>query len=490
MGFGRDVVAAFAGHGDRVAMVSGRDQITYAQALTQIDHLAANFSALGIRSGDRVGLAMIGNIDVVLSILACWKLGATVSIADFRAPRSQRAQFARDFVLTLILESRSPPGDDVYPGVAFQQDWKHASPKPSSGPVGDDSNPAFLMFSSGTTGDPKGYLQSHEALAGRVTGHRRGLTGTVMRLLTPMVMSYSATRHQVFSYLRHGGTINFFPPLFTPSELIEGLLSFQASGSALPPPVISRLVREVGERSTRLLPDLAVLFSIGGPATVEDKLAAYRNLSPGYRINYASSLTGGITTLSGADVLAKPSTAGRPFADVRVEILDADGRVLGKGESGLIKAWTSTMVSAVVSAGNKPFVDPKVMGAGWGIPGDIGFLDDDGFLTIVDREADMIVRGGVNVAPQELEKLIRAHPKVRDVAVAGFPDAMMGQEIAAFIVADQGSVAEFEAFLRANISPDRRPREVRLVSSLPYSDNGKLLRRSLVETLSPAAAKP
>ncbi|MGX9146745.1 class I adenylate-forming enzyme family protein [Mesorhizobium sp. 128a] len=490
MGFGRDVLAAFAGHGDRVAMVSGRDQITYAQALIQIDHLAANFSALGIRSGERVGLAMIGNIDVVLSILACWKLGATVSIADFRAPRSQRAQFAHDFVLTLILESRSPPGDDVYPGVAFQQDWKHASPVPYAGPVGDDTNPAFLMFSSGTTGDPKGYLQSHEALAGRATSHRRGLNGTVMRLLTPMVMSYSATRHQVFSYLRHGGTINFFPPLFTPSELIEGLLSFQASGSALPPPVITRLVREVGERSTRLLPDLAVLFSIGGPATVEDKLAAYRNLSPGYRINYASSLTGGITTLSGADVLAKPSTAGRPFADVRVEILDAGGRVLGKGESGLIKAWTSTMVSAVVSAGNKPFVDPKVMGDGWGIPGDIGFLDEDGFLTIVDREADMIVRGGVNVAPQELEKLIRAHPKVRDVAVAGFPDATMGQEIAAFIVSDQGSVAEFEAFLRANISPDRRPREVRLVTSLPYSDNGKLLRRRLVETLSPAAAKP
>ncbi|WP_192257046.1 AMP-binding protein [Mesorhizobium caraganae] len=80
MGFGRDVLAAFAGHGDRVAMVSGRDQITYAQALIQIDHLTANFSALGIRSGDRVGLATIGNIDVVLSTLACWKLGATVSI--------------------------------------------------------------------------------------------------------------------------------------------------------------------------------------------------------------------------------------------------------------------------------------------------------------------------------------------------------------------------------------------------------------------------
>jgi long-chain acyl-CoA synthetase len=158
--------------------------------------------------------------------------------------------------------------------------------------------------------------------------------------------------------------------------------------------------------------------------------------------------------------------------------------LLGKGEPGRIKAWTSTMVSAALLPGNRLFVDPDVMGPDWGIPGDIGFVDDDGFLTIVDRESDMIVRGGVNVAPQELEKLLRGHPKIRDVAVAGFPDDTMGQEIAAFIVAEHGTVEEFRAFLRANVAPDRRPREIRLVASLPYSDNGKLLRRRLVETLS------
>jgi long-chain acyl-CoA synthetase len=485
MSFGRQILDDFAAHGDRVAMASGRSQISYSQALTQIDHLAANFKASGIRPGDRVGLAMADNIDVVLSILACWKVDATPAVIDFRAPRSQRARCARDFAIAVIFESRSMPGDDLYPNAIFQPDWKTASPPAQNiQSRAGDPNPAFLMFSSGTTGDPKGYLQSHAALGGRVASHARAFQGTARRLLTPMVMSYSATRHKVFSYLRYGGTINFFPPLFTPSELIEGLLSFQASATALPPPVISRLVREVGERSTRLLPDLALLFSIGGPAGAEDKLAAYRNLSQGYHINYASSLTGGITTLSGTDVLAKPETTGRPFSGVRVEVLDAQGRVLAKGETGLIKAWTSTMVSAVILPGNKPFVDPKVMGPDWGIPGDIGFLDEDGFLTIVDREFDMIVRGGVNVAPQELEKLIRAHPKVRDVAVAGFPDATMGQEIAAFIVSDQGTVDEFQAFLRANISPDRRPREVRLVNSLPYSDNGKLLRRRLIETLS------
>ncbi|KRB19889.1 acyl-CoA synthetase [Mesorhizobium sp. Root695] len=485
MSFGRDILEAFAAHGDRVAIVSGRQQITYGQCLAQIGHLATNFRTSGLRPGDRVGLSMIDNIDVVLSILACWKIGATPAVIDFRAPRIQRARYAHDFGLALIFESRSPPGDDSYPNAIFQTDWK-ATSAPVDPIDADDGevHPAFLMFSSGTTGDPKAYIQSHGALGRRVAARRSTLEGTAKRLLTPMALSYSATRHQMLGYLFYGGTVSLFPPLFTPSELIEALLSFKASATALPPPVISRLVREAGERSTRILPDLDVLFSIGGPARAEDKIAAYRNLSPGYQICYATSLTGNITTLKGSDVLAKPETTGKPFAGVRIDVLGPNGELLGKGEPGRIKAWTSTMVSAALLPGNRLFVDPDVMGPDWGIPGDIGFVDDDGFLTIVDRESDMIVRGGVNVAPQELEKLLRGHPKIRDVAVAGFPDDTMGQEIAAFIVAEHGTVEEFRAFLRANVAPDRRPREIRLVASLPYSDNGKLLRRRLVETLS------
>lgn len=484
MSFGRQILEAFAAHGDKVAMVSDRSQITYAQALIQIGHLAANFSASGIGPGDRVGLAMVDNIDVVLSILACWKNSATPVVIDFRTPSSQRARQARDFGLKMVFESRAMPGDEIYPNALFDAGWKSVSTPGfnASTPV-DDANPAFLIFSSGTTGDPKAYTQSHEALARRVAARRSVVEGTAKRFLTPMALSYSAMRHQIFGYLLYGGVVRFFPPLFTPSELIEALLSFQASGTALAPSVIARMVKETGERTTHLLPELSVLYSVGGAAKGEDKIAAYRYLSPGYRISYSSSLTGLISSLSGLDILAKPESAGRPVAGVQIEIIGADGRVLQQGERGLIKARTPTMASAVLMPGNRLFVDPQIMGSDWGIPGDIGFLDADGFVTIVDREADMIVRGGVSVAPQELEKLIRTHPKVQDVAVAGFADETLGQEIAVFIVSQQGTVEEFQAFLRANIAPDRRPREIRLVASLPYSDNGKLLRRQLVETL-------
>jgi long-chain acyl-CoA synthetase len=266
--------------------------------------------------------------------------------------------------------------------------------------------------------------------------------------------------------------------------MIEALLSFEATGTGQPPPVIARMVKEAGERAEPLFPALRTLDSIGGPARPEDKVAAWRNLSRGYRISYASSLTGAISSLSGNDVLARPETAGRLNRGVKVDILDENGMPLSNGSIGLIRAWTPTMASAVLLPGGAAFVDPKVMGEGWGIPGDIGYVDESGFLMLVDRAEDMIVRGGVSVAPQELENLIRAHPKVSDVAVAGFSDPVMGQEIAAFVVGHATlSIGELRAFLAANVPPEKRPRELRLVTSLPYSSHGKLLRRVLVDDL-------
>lgn len=485
MNFGKQLVDVMARHGDRPAMISSHEQLTYAQAVDRSKILASNLAAAGVRTGDRIGIAMQDNLEVVLAILACWHLDATAAVLDFRTPRAQRARTARDFAFALVLESHSPPGNEGYPSLQFEREWlfSGSSAAKGLGPA-HGSYPAFLMFSSGTTGDPKAYIQTHETLSQRVSGRRLTRDGSTPRFLSAMTFAHVATRHYVFGHLLAGGVVRFFPPLFTPSELIEGLLSFGATGTGQPPPVIARMAQEVGERQEVMFPGLHLLDSMGGPARPEDKIAAYRNLSRGYRIGYSSSLTGRISRLAGADVLAKPESAGRLFDGVKVDILGEDGQPLPLGERGVIRVWTPMIASSVLLPGDKPYVDPKVMGPDWGIPGDIGFLDEDGFLTVVDRQEDMIVRGGVNVAPQELEKLIQSHPNVADVAVAGFPDDLMGQEIAAFIVAKDGlTVDELRGFLNLNIVSDKRPRVLRLVETLPRNFHGKLLRRQLVEEL-------
>lgn len=486
MNFGRILFEAMASYGDRPAMVSHHETLTYAQVLTQVDRLSSNLAAAGVESGNRVGVAVQDALEATLTILACWRLSATPAVIDFRAPRAQRARMAGDFGLTPVVESRSPPGEGNYPALTFDREWRFRSrPDYRAGEQVSGSNPAFLLFSSGTTGDPKAYVQSHETLAGRTGGRvAPTVSGEPPRYLTAMTLTYSATRHHVMGYLLAGGVVRFFPPLFTPPEIIEGLLAFGATGTSHPPSVIARMIREAGERDEVLFPALQTLDSIGGPALPEDKMAAWRNLSRGYRIGYSSSLTGRISMLAGEDVLVRPESAGRLVDGVRVDILDDEGRSLPPGEAGVIRAWTKNPASLMLLPGGKPFADPTVMGPGWGIPGDIGVLDEDGFLILVDRVEDMIVRGGVNVAPQELEKLIRTHPKVSEVAVAGIPHNVHGQEIAAFVVSEAGlSLEELRSFLNANIPPDRRPRELRLVTSLPYNANGKLLRRVLVDGL-------
>lgn len=484
MTFGREFLRVIAGHGDRVALSSDREDITYTGILEQSGNLAASFAALGVREGSRIGLAMQDSSDVLLAIIACWRLSATPVVIDFRAPRLQRASLADAFGLAVIIESLSMPGDEPYPAALYDPDWRRREPTGSAPPAhGSDASPAFLLLSSGTTGTPKAYVQTHAGLLIRIATRKALLDRDRMRFLTPMALTYSATRHQVFGYLLNGGTVRLLPPYFSPSELAEALLAFRASGTALPPAVIARLVKEVGERDAPLFSDLSVLASTGGPARPEDKIGAYHNLSRGYRIGYASSLTGMIAMLAGDDLPARAETSGRIVASARVVILGADGSILPHGDVGAIKAWTPTIAPAVVLPNAEPATDSETMGPDWGIPGDVGFLSDDGFLTIVDRQADMIVRGGVNVAPQELEAILARHPKVVEVAVVGFPDETMGQEIAAFIVNDGGNVEEFVRFVRSNIAPDRRPREIRLVPSLPYNDHGKLVRRRLVEQL-------
>ena len=484
MTFGREFLRVIAEHGDRVALSSDREDITYTDILHQSGTLAANFAALGAREGSRVGLAMQDSSDVLLAIIACWRLSATPVVIDFRAPRLQRASLADAFGLAVVIESLSMPGDEPYPAALYDPDWRRREPSGSAAPAyGTDASPAFLLLSSGTTGTPKAYVQTHAGLLTRVAVRNSLLDPGQMRFLTPMALTFSATRHRIFGYLLNGGIVRLSASYFSPSELAEALLAFRASGTALPPAVIARLVKAAGERDTPLFPDLSVLDSVGGPARPEDKIGAQRNLTPGYRIGYGSSLTGTIAMLAGADVSTRAESSGRVVPSARVAILGKDGSILPHGEVGIIKAWTPAIAPAVVLPNAEPATDSETMGPDWGIPGDVGFLSDDGFLTIVDRQADMIVRGGVNVAPQELEAVLARHPKVVEVAVVGFPDETMGQEIAAFIVTDGGNVDEFVRFVRSNIAPDRRPREIRLVPSLPYNSHGKLVRRRLVDHL-------
>lgn len=468
-------------------VVSGEAELTAGDLLERSAGFATMLKSHGCGQDSRVALYLQSNVDLLAGMIGGWMVGACVLMMDFRTPGAQRSAVARRIGATLSVEGRRmPKAPDDYPWVPFDETWRRPAPWVDFAAVVNPQNSlALCALSSGTTGSPKIYLQSHALVMGRRGHGMEQLKWPENLLLAPMSISISATRARVLNYLIGGGRVHFTPPMASAEELIETLSATRASGTALPPSIIATMVRTIGVRAQPYFPHLRTLRSTGGPALPEDKIAAYRYLTHGYRMAYSSNLTGTVTMLAGEDVLKRPETVGRPIRGVRVEIVDAaTGTRLPDRQAGLIKVITPNISDETIEPEGVPAEAREQRGADWGIAGDIGILDDEGFLTIVGRDADMIIRGGVNVAPQEIEAVLARHPAVVDVAVAGIDHAIYGQEIVAAIVSSGGDEKEFRAFCIRNLAPEKRPRIIRIVDRLPYNAGGKLMRSAVAAMFS------
>ncbi|PWW03494.1 acyl-CoA synthetase (AMP-forming)/AMP-acid ligase II [Hoeflea marina] len=473
--------ANLAARHDSIVVETAERAFTGADLLRRSAGVARVLAENGLSRGDRALFFLVGNEDALVCSLACWWLCATPVLMDFRSPAAQRRRIAELLGARLIVEQRRPSGEEQYESLIWNETWCERPAWDAPWPQQDDLDavPAFMSLSSGTTGLPKAYVHSHQRSTGRVLDRESTGESTGGLIFTPMNLSFAATRNMVMAGLHYGARIRFASPLFSAGELVEMIAASGATACALPPPLIRNLAREVGERSTPFFDRLVMLRSIGGPASAEDKLEAYTRLSRGYVMTYASGLTGTATQLGGPDLLSHTASVGRPLRTVRIEIVDPETlRPLGTGQAGLIRVWTPNLADDVIEAAEGA-PNTERWGEGWGIPGDFGRLDAEGYLTIVGREADMIVRGGVNVAPQEIENLLRKDPRIVDVGVVGIDDPAYGQEIAVFIVAESGEEADFHVLCMSLLASDRRPRIIRLVKRLPYNANGKLVRNEL-----------
>lgn len=467
--------------------VSGETDLTAGELLRRSAGFAAMLKAQGCGQDSRVALYLQSNTDLLAGMIGGWMVGACVLMMDFRTPGPQRSAIAKMVGATLSVEGRRmPKSADDYRWVLFDDAWRRPAPWVDFANIAVPDNAfALCALSSGTTGAPKIYLQSHRVTMGRLKPGMMTQQSTDHPFVAPMSISISATRSRVLNCLIGGGRVHFMPPLASAGELIETLSATRASGTALPPSIIAQMVREIGERREPYFPHLKLLRSTGGPALPEDKIAAYRYLSPGYRMAYSSNLTGMATSLAGEDVLRRPETVGRPINGIAIEIVDgATGVRMARHEAGFVKITTPYLSEVTIEAEGGRTEGRERRGDDWGIPGDIGILDDEGFLTIVGRGADMIIRGGVNVAPQEIEAILIQHPSIEDVAVAGIEHPIYGQEIVAAIVSKDGDENEFRAYCIRNLAPEKRPRIIRIVESLPYNAGGKLERSKVAEMLS------
>ena len=301
-------------------------------------------------------------------------------------------------------------------------------------------------------------------------------------LLNPLSLSFSASRSHVFSALLQGSGVYFYPMLFSAQQLADTLLAGEATSLCAVPTIVRNLVELFGERSSPVFSKLEALYCFGAPMAPAEKIKAKASLCTNFVQVYGATICGRISALSGADLDARPDTLGHVLPHVAMQIVNDDDRVLPPGEAGAIRLRSPGMARSVYGASTSSAGDS--FKGGWAYPGDIGAIDREGFLHLLGRNSDLIIRGGANVHPSEIEVVIRECSGVQDVAAIGFIKLPEGEEIAAFVVAD-GDLTEavLLAHCRSRLAPDKRPRKFVFVPELPRNVNGKVLRAELRKQL-------
>ena len=447
----------------RPALVSRDVTLSYDALTTMAGQTAELLSREGIRPGDRVGLASRDGIETILAMFGIWSLGACAVPLDFRSTPAQRGERVAEFGLAAVVADRASAGG-AYAEILVDDDWRARRQRAGGLPpaeVGRDA-PALISLTSGTGGAAQGIVMDHDRLARRlVQGHqfrdRDRDRDRETRFLSAIPLSYSASRNHLLAVLLSGGTVHFHPPLFRAQDLAETILRDRITDTFIVPTIARGLLDLAGTCGAPLFPDMRRLSVGGASLEPEEKVAVQARVSAGFCERYSSSLTGNISTLMGEDVVRYPDSAGRVLTGVTVEIEGPDGHAVRPGQQGLIRVRSPMTANGFTSGSGRDGSDR--LRDGWAYPGDIGRLDADGALYVLGRQGDMILRGGATIYPAEVERALADVTGVREIAVTGFSDPMMGQEIAAFYVADDDGVDQ--ALRQAGLQrlpSDRRPR--------------------------------
>jgi long-chain acyl-CoA synthetase len=396
------------------------------------------------------------------------------------------AEVARDLVAPLSDLAGRFMLDDVSPGYAS---WEQATAEEPPEPVPDEAEGADMLYSSGTTGRPKGVaipgLGKPIGMPPLLVPVLKGLydvdESTVY--LSPAPLYHAAPLRFNLGLQRLGGT-SVIMEEFDARWALELIERHRVTHSQWVPTMFRRMLElPEPERGRYDVSSLRVAVHAAAPCPISVKEQMIEWWGPVLYEYYAGTESNGITSISSEEWLAHKGSVGKPLGG-KIHILDDAGEELPPGEPGLI-----------YFAGTGEFEyhdDPEKTAAahteqGWSTIGDVGYLDEEGYLYLTDRKADMIISGGVNIYPQEAENVLATHPKLLDVAVFGAPNEEFGEEVKAVVqpvdMADAGPELEQEliAYCRQRLAKIKCPRSVDFEPELPRSATGKLFKRLLKE---------
>lgn len=463
--------------GRKPAVREGRRTIDFAAFDRMLDSAAHALHGAGVRRGDIVGVALKDRAEHLALLFALARVGAIVLPMDWRWTQGERqavtGRYAPRFVLAEEAPADAPAGWIVPPA-----DWFAGTPAAYADPEVGRDTPFVLSLSSGTTGVPKGPCVTQQQFENRFMAYWINLTMNAHdRFVLATPLYHGGGRGFAMAALFCGSTVCLFPPPYTPRELVNHVAAEQGTSIFLVPTLLRRLLDE--EVEGLAFPTLRKLICSGSALYREERHAVRERLTPHLYEIYSSTEGGACTILGPEDLARAPDSVGRAAFRVDLEVVDEQHRPLPAGAVGRLRYRSPASPSGYfIGDSSEAFRD------GWFYPGDLASLDVEGYLHLRGRVKDMVIRGGVNIFPGDVEKVLLECPAVSDAVVIGAPSREMGEELAAFVVASAPLTAdELAAFCQGRLAPYKIPRIIRFVDALPRNSSGKVIKADLAKTL-------
>jgi long-chain acyl-CoA synthetase len=484
---------------------------TNGQLADRAARLATGFAGLGVRPGDRLLVLMANCPEVMITYTAAWRAGAVVTPLIFLVSENELQHALADsgavgivttveflpkvagalkrdgevggvqdvrFVVVPGAAGASIP-DSAAPGVPVLDFAQVALAEPGAITSRSGTDLAALLYTGGTTGRSKGVPLTHAGLywCGSAA-HESSVRANVVRSVLPLPLA-----HAYGLLVLCGGMHRTDQPQtilmrwFDPAGWLKLAQEHRVHGSALVPSMIQMLLSQPLEQA-----DLSELIAIssGAAPLAEDVRREFEARVPTASIYEGYGCTEAATFISSNPLDARRvGSVGLPVPGCEVSIQDDAGQLLPANQDGEICVRSPGVMTGYWHTQDS---SATVLAGGWLHTGDIGHLDDDGYLYVVDRKKDLILRGGFNVYPRDIEDVLVAHPAVAQAGVVGRPDARLGEEIVAFVSLRpdaQATAAELTEYARQHLAANKYPRQITIVETVPLTSVGKLDRKTL-----------